>query len=93
MFFQEAFFEPHLKTHQLDILEELIDNLDLNFNWSIIAATHFAYLGLVPTKFLAQAPIRIPNLLYPTKQIERKINFALGDTTGDAGELANYTFR
>ena len=25
--------------------------------------------------------------------IERKINFALGDAPGDAGELANYTFR
>ena len=28
----EAFAESHLKTHQLDILEELIEYLDIKFN-------------------------------------------------------------
>ena len=38
----DAFPESHINTHVLDILEELIEFLDLNFRWSLMAATQFA---------------------------------------------------
>ena len=56
-----------------------------------MAAAHLAYPDLAVDKFSgsdlnqdAESFIQL---------IERKINFALGDAPGDAGELANYTFR
>ena len=56
-----------------------------------MANTHLAYLDLAFDKFSgtdldqdAESFIQL---------IELKINFALGDAPGDAGELANYTFR
>ena len=55
-----------------------------------MAAAHLAYPDLAVDQFSgtdsdqdAESFIQI---------IERKINFALGDAPGDAGELANYTF-
>ena len=56
-----------------------------------MAAAHLAYPDLAVDKFCgtdldqdAESFIQL---------IERKINFALGDAPGDAGALANYTFR
>ena len=56
-----------------------------------MADTHIAYPDLAIDKFSdtdldqdAESFIQL---------IERKINFALRDAPGDAGELANYTFR
>ena len=56
-----------------------------------MAAAHLAYPDLAVDKFSgtdldqdAESFIQL---------IERQINFALGDAPGDAGELANYTFR
>ena len=56
-----------------------------------MAAAHLAYPDLAVDKFSgtdldqdAESFIQL---------IERKINFALGDALGDAGELVNYTFR
>ena len=56
-----------------------------------MAAAHLAFPDLAVYKFSgtdlnqdAESFIQL---------IERKINFALGDAAGDAGELANYTFR
>ena len=56
-----------------------------------MANTHLAHPDLATDKFSgtdhdqdAESFIQL---------IEGKINFALGDATGDAGELANYTFK
>ena len=56
-----------------------------------MAAAHLAYPDLAVDRFpgtdLDQDAESFIQL------IEQKINFALGDSLGDAGELANYTFR
>ena len=56
-----------------------------------MAATHLAYADLAIDKFSGtDADQDAESFIH---LIERQINFALGDSPGDAGELANYTFR
>ena len=56
-----------------------------------MAAAHLAYPDLAVNKFFGTDPDQDAEPFI--QLIERKINFALGDAPGDAGELANYTFR
>ena len=56
-----------------------------------MAAAHLAYPDLAVDKFSGTAPKQDAESFI--QLIERKINFALGDAPGDAGQLANYTFR
>ena len=49
---------PNLNSFQLEILEELIEYLDLKFEWNINAATHLAYPDLAVDKFSATDPDR-----------------------------------
>ena len=56
-----------------------------------MAAAHLAYPDLAVDKFSGTDLDQDAESF--TQLIERKINFALGDAPGDAGELANYTFR
>ena len=56
-----------------------------------MANTHLDYPDLAIDKFSGTDPDQDAEPLI--QLIERKINFALGDGPGDAGELANYTFR
>ena len=56
-----------------------------------MAAAHLAYPDLAVDKFSGTDPDQ--DAEYFIQLIERKINFALEDAPGDAGELANYTFR
>ena len=56
-----------------------------------MAAAHLAYADLAVDKFSGTDPDQDAESFI--QLIERKINFALGDAPGDAGELANYTFR
>ena len=65
--------------------------MDLKFYWSIMTATHLAYFDLVIDKFSGTDPDQDAESFIQI--IERKINFPPGDEPGDAGELANYTFR
>ena len=55
-----------------------------------MAAAHLAYADLAVEKFSGTDPDQDAESLI--QLIERKLNFALGDAPGDAGELANYTF-
>ena len=52
---------------------------------------HLAYPDLAIDKFSGTDPDQDAESFI--QLIERKINFAPGDAPGDAGELANYTFR
>ena len=56
-----------------------------------MANTHLAYPDLAIDKISGTDPDQDAESFI--QLIERKINFALGDAPGDAGELANYTFR
>ena len=56
-----------------------------------MAAAHLAYRDLALDKFSGTDPDQDAESFI--QLIERKINFALGDAPGDAGELANYIFR
>ena len=56
-----------------------------------MAAAHLAYPDLAVDKFSGTDPDQDAECFI--QLIERKINFALGDAPGDAGELANYTFK
>ena len=56
-----------------------------------MAAAHFDYPDLAVDKFSGTDPDQDAESF--NQLIERKINFAPGDAPGDAGELANYTFR
>ena len=56
-----------------------------------MANTHLAYPDLAIDKFSGTDPDRAAESFI--QLIERKINLALGDAPGDAGELANYTLR
>ena len=56
-----------------------------------MAAAHLAYPDLAVDKFSGTDPDQDAESFI--QLIERKINFALGDAPGDAGELVNYTFR
>ena len=56
-----------------------------------MAAAHLAYPDLTVDKFSGTDPDQDAESFI--QLIEQKINFALGDAPGDAGELANYTFR
>ena len=87
----EDFPEPHLNSYELHILGELLDSLLWENKKPTVANTHLAYPDIAIDKFSgtdldqdAQSFIQL---------IERKNNFAFGDAPGDAGELANYTFR
>ena len=53
--------------------------------------THLAYPDLAIDKFSGTDPDQDAEPFI--QLIERNINFALGDAPGDAGELANFTFR
>ena len=56
-----------------------------------MAATHLACPDLAIDKFSGTDPDQDTESFI--QLIERKINFALGDAPGDAGELAKYTLR
>ena len=56
-----------------------------------MAAAHLAYPDLAVDKFSGTDPDQDAESFI--QLTERKINFALGDAPGDAGKLANYTFR
>ena len=56
-----------------------------------MAITHLAYPDLAIDNISGTNPDE--DAESSIQLIERKINFALGDAPGDAGELANYTFR
>ena len=56
-----------------------------------MAAAHLAYPDLAVDKFPGTDPDQDAETCI--QLIERKINFALRDAPGDAGELENYTFR
>ena len=56
-----------------------------------MANTHLAYPDLAIDKFSGTDPDQDAESFI--QLIERQFNFALGDAPGDAGELANYTFR
>ena len=56
-----------------------------------MANTHLAYPDLAIDKFSGTDPDQDAESFI--ELIYRKINFALGDAPGDAGELANYIFR
>ena len=56
-----------------------------------MAAAYLAYPNLAVDKLSGTDPDQDAESFI--QLIERKINFALGDAPGDAGELANYTFR
>ena len=56
-----------------------------------MAKNHLAYPDLAIEKCSGTDPDQDAESF--NQLIERKINFALGDAPGDAGELANYTFR
>ena len=53
--------------------------------------THLAHPDLAIDKHLGTDPDQDAECFI--QLMERKINFAFGDAPGDAGELANYTFR
>ena len=54
-----------------------------------MAAAHLAYPDLAVDNFSGTDPDQDAESFI--QLIERKINFALGDAPGDAGELVNYT--
>ena len=56
-----------------------------------MANTHLAYPNRAIDKLSGTDPDQDAESFI--QLIERKINFALGDTPADAGELVNYTFR
>ena len=56
-----------------------------------MANTHLAYHDLAINKFSGTDPNQDAESFI--ELIERKINFALRDAPGDAGQLAKYTFR
>ena len=56
-----------------------------------MAATHLAYPDLAFDKLSGRDPDQDAESFI--QLFERNINFPLGDAPGDAGELANYTFR
>ena len=57
-----------------------------------MANTHLVYPDLVIDKFSVTDPDQDSAKTF-IQIIERKINFVFGDAPGNAGELANYTFR
>ena len=56
-----------------------------------MANTHLADPDLAIDKFSGTDPDQDAEFFI--QLIDRKVNFALGDLSADAGELANYTFR
>ena len=56
-----------------------------------MAAAHLAYPDLAAYKFSGTDLDQVAETFI--QLIERKINFALEDAPGDAGEFENYTFR
>ena len=56
-----------------------------------MANTHLAYPDLAIDKFSGTDPDQ--DAEYFIELIERKINYAFGDSPADAGELVDYTFR
>ena len=87
----EVFFEPHLNSHQLHVLGELLFFLFWEDIIPTMANTHLAYPDLAIDKIFGTDPDQDVESFI--QFIERKINFPLGGAPGDAGELANYTFR
>ena len=87
----EEFPEPHLSSCQHHILGELLESLSLKNIIPTLANTHLAYLDVAIDKFSGTHPNQHGESFI--QLIERKINFALGVAPGDAGELANCTFR
>ena len=86
----EDFSEPHFNSYQLHILGELLDSLSWRYN-PHNGQSYLAYPCLAIDKFSGTDPDQDAEPFI--QLIERKINFALGDAPGDAGELANYIFR
>ena len=89
--FYEAFAEPDLNTHELDILADITEDLDLKVDGNKMAHTHPASLDLALDKFSGTDSDQ--DIASFIQLIERKINFALGDAPADADDFANYTFR
>ena len=87
----EAFPETHLNTHQLNILEVIIDYLHLKLYWHIMAHTHLAYPDLALDKFCGTDPDQDAESLF--QLIERKIIFTFGDAPADPDEFADYTLK
>ena len=56
-----------------------------------MAATHVAYPDIAIDKLSGADTDQETEFFI--QSIERKINFALGDASGDAGELADYIFK
>ena len=83
--------EPHLNSHQLRILGDLLEFLFSEKIIPTMANTYFAYPDLAIDNFSGTDPDQDVESFI--QLIERKINFAVRDAGGDAGEPANYTFR
>ena len=66
-------------------MEELIERLDLKFNWNVLAATHPADFDLIIDKWFGTDPDQ--NAESFIQLIERNINFADGDAPGEADEM------
>ena len=79
-----------MNAHQLDILGESKEHLDLKFDWNNIAHTHLAYPNVAPEKFCSTDPEQDAESFI--QLVKQKIIFHLGEAPGDADDLANYTF-
>ena len=86
----QDFLEPHLKSYQLQCLGELLDFLFSRYNPHNSQYSSCLSWSSHPRIFWHRSRSG-DRIFYPL--IKRKINFALGDAPGDAGELANYTFK
>ena len=78
----EVWPEPHLNSHELEILEELIECLHFNSYWSIMALPDLAYPDLAQDKFSGTDPDQDAEAFI--RLIECKINFALGTEPDEA---------
>ena len=87
----EDFPEPHLNSYQLHILGELLDSLFWRYNPHNGQYSSCLYWSSHRQIFWHRSQSQDTESFI--QLIERKINFAPGDAPGDAGELANYTFR
>ena len=88
----EAFLEPHLTSHQLEFLEELIEYLHLKSYWSILAQPHLASTDMALDKFSGTDPDQDAEAFNPLKQCQN--NFALGTEPDHAdAEHVMYLFR
>ena len=84
------FLEPHLTEFQLHVYGELMDHLSYKVDCTtIMTNTHLAYPDIASDKFSGTDPDQD---VEPFVQLERKINFALGDAPAGPDDLVSYTF-